>query len=186
MSDLPLITLDRLVRALAERSIAYAIIGGVAVSLRSTPRYTEDVDAVLWVREEAWSELIEHFRAHGLTAKAADPIAFALFNRLLLLQDADGVSVDLSFGALPFEEELIRNAESIELADGLTAAIATAEFLVVMKAIAWRPKDIQDIREIVAINPGLDRAFVMERFAPYAELLEFPERVTELEHLLLG
>jgi len=56
--------------------------------------------------------------------------------------------------------------------------------LVVMKAIAWRPKDKQDIREIVTINPSLDWDSVIESFTEYADLLETPERVDDLRALI--
>ena len=35
-----------------------------------------------------------------------------------------------------------------------------------------------------AVNPKLDREFVLTTFADYADLLEVPERVTQLEALL--
>ena len=184
MDDLPVITLKRLCREFDEYRIPYAIIGGVAVSIRSTPRYTKDVDAVVWVGEEGWIEFLSHITKRGLRVRADDPIRFARQNRLLLLTDEDGVHIDLSFGALPFEEQMIRNAEPIEVAEGCIASIATAEALVVMKAIAWRPKDKQDIREIVTINPSLDWDSVIESFTEYADLLETPERVDDLRALI--
>ena len=184
MPDLPLSTLKRLVDALVELQVPYAVIGGVAVSLRSVPRYTEDVDAVIWYGEDGWSEFLSQIEQRGFKARAANPIAFAQQNRLLLLTDDDSVHVDLSFGALPFEEETIRSAGLIEISEGFSAAIATAEALTVMKAIAWRPKDQLDIREIVAVNPDLEWEGVISSFAEYAELLEVPERVAQLRELI--
>jgi predicted nucleotidyltransferase len=182
--DLPLGTILRLVRALDSASAPYAIIGGVAVAIRSVPRFTNDVDAVLWVGEDAWEAFLRNLEHHGFTTRATNPIEFAKLHRLLLLTDEDGVQVDLSLGALPFEQEMIRNAEPIEIAPGLIASIATPECLVVMKAVAWRTKDIQDIREIVSINDELDREYIIEQFSMYAEILGVPERVAELEMLL--
>lgn len=184
MPDLPLMAIQRLVRELDDHQIPYAIIGGVAVSVRAVPRYTKDVDAVLWVGEDGWEEILESITRRGLKPKAVDPIRFARQNRLLLLTDQDGTEIDLSFGALPFEEEMIRNAEPIEIGDGCTASVATAEALVIMKAIAWRPKDQQDIRDIVEVNPELDWASVIEQFAEYAELLDAPERKYELQEII--
>ena len=184
MPDLPLVTLQRLVGALEEIHVPYAVIGGVAVSLRSVPRFTTDVDAVIWVGESGWDSLLSHLTNHGLKARASDPIGFARHNRLLLLTDEDEVEIDLSFGALPFEEDMVRNAESIEISPGLTASIATAEALVVMKAIAWRPKDQLDIRELVSINPDRNWSSVVTAFAEYAELLEVSERIEDLRQLI--
>ena len=184
MPDLPLATLQRLVLALDHIAVPYAIIGGVAVSIRSVPRYTQDVDAVMWFGETGWQELLDKLISHGFIARSSRPIEFARLNRLLLLVDKDGIQVDLSFGALPFEEHTVRNAERIEVADRLTAPIASAEALLIMKAIAWRPKDHVDIREIVAVNPGVDKSYVLTQFAEFAELLEVPERVSELRSMM--
>jgi len=184
MADLPLVTIQRLAKVLESYGIPYAIIGGVAVSIRAIPRYTKDVDAVLWVGESDWEKILAQVTQEGFTARAENPISFAQKNRLLLLIDEDGTQIDLSFGALPFEERMIRNAEPVEIASGCFATVATAESLVVMKAIAWRPKDIQDIRDIASINPDLDWNSVVEEFAEYAELLETPERVPALKELI--
>ena len=121
-----------------------------------------------------------------MKAGAADAIGFARHNRLPLLTYEDGVEIDLSFGALPFEEEMIRNAEPIEISPGCMASIATAEALVIMKAIAWRRKDQLDIQEIISINNKLDWDPIVDQFAEYAELLEVPERVAKLRALIIG
>ncbi|MEI8283178.1 MAG: nucleotidyl transferase AbiEii/AbiGii toxin family protein [Armatimonadota bacterium] len=181
MADIPLVTLQRLVAALDSVPALYAIIGGVAVSIQSVPRFTEDVDAVIWFGEDNWDVLLEKLTASGFTSRSGDPIDFARKNRIFLLTDHDGVHVDLSIGALPFEETVVRNADRIEIAPGTFASIATVESLIVMKAVAWRPKDILDIREIVSINPEFDRKYVVDTFSEYAELLEVPERVGQLE-----
>lgn len=75
------------------------------------------MDAVTWVGETYCEQIISQITKRGLAARVADPISFARINRLLLLTDEDGVHVDLSFGALPFEEEMIRNAELIEISE---------------------------------------------------------------------
>lgn len=186
MADLPLATIRRLVRALDQLRVPYAIIGGVAVSIRATPRFTEDVDAVVWAGEGDWEALLCGLQEQGLQARPNDPIAFARRNRLLLLEDEDSVEVDLSLGALPFEEELIESADLVEIMPNLTARIATAEALVIMKAIAWRPKDLLDIREIVGVAPNLDRDLIVKTFSEYAALLDALERVPMLIELLGG
>ena len=184
MPDVPLVTIQRLVRELEDNQIPYAIIGGVAVSIRAVPRYTEDVDAVVWVDDSRRSEFLAQITKRGLRPRASDPLGFARKNRLLLLTDEDGVHVDLSFGVLPFEEEMIRNAEPIEIAEGCTASIATARALVLMKAVAWRSKDLHDIVEIVSVNPDEDWGSVVDEFVEFAELLDAAERVEELRRLV--
>lgn len=103
--------LDRLIRPLAalmgwfEHSrIRAAIIGGVAVSLRAKPRLAEAIYAVVLERIPSlcWKAL----------RRVADAIEFALRTRVLLLRHAPtGIDVDVSLGALPFEEEVVDRSE---------------------------------------------------------------------------
>jgi hypothetical protein len=157
-------------------------------SLSLFRRYLDilNVDAVIWFGEDNWEEVVAKVGEFGLKPRSVDPVGFARRNRLLLLTDEDSVHVDLSFGALPFEEYTVVHAQQIEVAPGLFASIATVESLLVMKAVAWRPKDLQDIREIVAVNPDFDQKFVISTFSEYAELLEVPERVELLEQIFDG
>lgn len=184
--DFPLLALQRIAFSLDQLGVPYAIIGGVAVSIQSVPRYTEDIDAVIWFGEDGWQNLLESLKQHGFVPRAADPIQFAQRNRLLLLTDSNSVQIDIAFGALPFEEELVKTAKAVELSDGFRLKVASPEALVLMKAIAWRPKDQLDIRDLVSVNPHLDWQQVIEQFGEYANLLEVPERVEDLKNIVVA
>ncbi len=93
------------------------------------------------------------------------------------------MDVDISAGALPFEEEMIRRAREVILGRR-KIRIATPEDLVIMKMIAARPRDIADVEEMVAANPKLDRRRVRSFVRRFAELLEMPELAERLETLL--
>jgi len=66
---------------------------------------------------------------------------------------------------------------------GITAQIASKEALVVMKAIAGRPKDLNDILELLKMNPDVDRKYVESTVTEFAEALEAPEILTVLKGL---
>ncbi len=159
-------------------------LSGVAVALVSTPRYTAVVDAVILDIDDRLEWLIAELGKAGFTTRSADQVAMTRRTRVLTLTDRHGVGIDLMLGLLPFDEDLVARATNAVLSGGSTVPVALPEHLVVMKAIAWRPKDVQDIREIVAINPNLDRKYVVDTFTEYAELLEVPERVAELVEML--
>lgn len=101
-----------------------------------------------------------------------------------MMRDENGVGIDLMLGLLPFDFDLVSKAILATLSDSSTAPVASPEHLVVMKAIAWRTQDLQDIRELVSVNPTLDWAAVIATFAEYAELLEVPGRIAELQTLI--
>jgi len=183
MDELPVAALRRLVAALDSLNIAFAVIGGVAVSIRAVPRYTADVDAVIWTSHSDLQDLVVKLRGFGFATRAQDPIGFARRNRLILLEDPEGVHVDLSIGGLPFEENTIRNADRIQVENDLSIPVAGVESLIVMKAIASRPKDLEDIRNLLATNAPVDQSKVLTTVSEFAELLETPELTSQLEAL---
>jgi len=63
---------------------------------------------------------------------------------------------------IAFEEEMIRSAEVTEVG-GIRLPVPRPEDLLVMKAIANRPRDRVDIESLVSAYPELDREKVLSR-----------------------
>jgi len=85
--------------------------------------------------------------------RISDAASFARKNRVLLLQSRDGIGIDVSLGALPFEELAIRHATEFSFAPGLSIRTCSAEDLLVLKLFACRPLDLRDA-EGVALRQG--------------------------------
>jgi hypothetical protein len=151
------------------------VIGGIAASLQGQARVTEDVDAAILLEERSLDRFLEVAVAQGLKPRIPDAVAFARRSAVLLLEHAaTRVGVDLTISRLPFEREAIARARSI-VAGGLRFKIARPEDLVIMKAVAHRPQDLQDIRAIIAANPGLKVARVRARVKEFASAVDMPE-----------
>ncbi len=86
---------------------------------------------------------------------------------------------------LPFEEEALRRAET-KTVGSIRVPLPRPEDLVVMKAVAHRPRDLEDIRGILDADPGVDREAVRARVAEFSALLEAPEILRDLEEMLKG
>jgi predicted transcriptional regulator len=67
---------------------------------------------------------------------------------------------------------------------GIALPIPTPEDLVVMKAIAHRARDLGDIEGIVAMHPRLDTVRIRRLVREFAEVLEAPEIVADLDRAL--
>jgi hypothetical protein len=164
--------------------VPHALIGGVAVSLTVQPRYTNDVDAVIWVDRAQWESLVGAGAAHGFHPRISNLIEFAERSRVLLLTHTPtAINVDISFGALPFEKETIDRAQSFPLR-GTLLRVSTPEDLVIMKAVAHRPKDALDIGSIVSVAPNLDRQRIRRWVKDFADILEAPELLADLNRIL--
>ncbi|HVF86110.1 MAG TPA: nucleotidyl transferase AbiEii/AbiGii toxin family protein, partial [Pyrinomonadaceae bacterium] len=133
----------------------YVVVGGLAVTLIAKPRFTEDIDAVVWLEPEVWPDMLKQARLHGFVPRSQRPLEFAAqTNMLLLRHGATGVEIDLSCGALPFEREIIERAQAVEL-PGMTVRVVTPEDLIVTKGVALREQDVADIKTVIDVNKKL-------------------------------
>lgn len=161
-----------------------AIIGGVAASLLGRPRVTGDVDALVLVDDDAWKDFVAAGAIHGIRVRRLDAVAFARRSRVLLLRhEPSGIDIDVTVGLLPFEQELIARARRRRVG-GIAVPIPTPEDLVVMKAVAHRARDLGDIEGIVAMHPRLDVARIRRLVREFADVLEAPELLEDLERAL--
>lgn len=173
--------LTGLIEWLAGSNVPHAIIGGVAVSLIAQPRVTQDIDVVIWLPDEAWPELLTSGASFGFNPRIDQPLDFARRARVLLLRhEPSGISADISCGSLPFEREAIDRAITLHVA-GLTLKVSTPEDLIIMKAVAGRPRDRVDIESILDTNPQLDLERVRHWVREFANVLECPEMADDLE-----
>lgn len=181
--------LQALVAWLDDEHIPNAIIGAVGVCLAAQPRLTTDIDLVIWVDRDRWEALIDSAAANGFSLREdqlrdGDPLAFSVRTRVLLLtHEPSGVDIDLSFGALPFERELIDHADAVDVRD-FSVKVATPEDLIITKAVASRPKDIADIDLIVSVRKDLDLERIRYWVRQFADVLETPEINENLERAL--
>ena len=173
--------LNRLFQNFDQRSV---IIGGVAVGLLGKPRYTADVDAVVLLSTKKISNFLQLAHAENIVPRIENAEDFARKSRVLLLKYAPTeTEIDISLGIMPFEEEMIERGEIKSFAN-LSARLPTPEDLIIMKAIAHRPKDLEDIRTIVDKNPDLDHGRIEHWVKDFAELMETPELWGQIEKIL--
>ena len=121
---------------------------------------------------------------HAIEPRISDALEFARSSRVLLLvHRPSGIPIDIALAALPFEEKAIRSAVERTIGD-LHVPLPTVEDLIIMKAIAQRPKDALDIAALVEANPQIDVAGVTSVVREFAEALELPSLLDDLVHLL--
>jgi hypothetical protein len=135
---------------LESERIAYALVGGMAVSLRGQPRVTADVDMVIAVEIDRALALVERLgqsKFRPLFDGIEEVVARAFI--LPLRHRSTHVKLDLAIGLSGFERQAIARAQSVEVA-GSPISVATIEDLLIMKVLAGRPQDEQDIAGLVS------------------------------------
>jgi len=167
-----------------DQHVSYAVIGGAAIGFLAQPRTTQDIDAVTWLDLSEIPGFVESGARFGFLPRISDPIEFARKSRVLLLQHYETkIDVDISLGALPFEQEMIERAIEFTTPE-LTVQAATPEDLIITKAVAHRKRDLMDIDNLVSVHPNLDLARIRYWVGQFAAVLESPELVSDLEDLL--
>ncbi|TAH53620.1 MAG: hypothetical protein EYC68_02425 [Chloroflexota bacterium] len=160
------------------------VIGGAAVCLLGEPRMTADVDAVFLLSNDDLPNLLRAAHEVGFVPRIKDVESFARRNRLVMLRHPiTNVDVDISLGAMPFEIEAVERSRLVR-SGKLRVRLPTVEDLIILKAIAHRPKDLVDIQSLIDANPKLDRARIENWVKQYAELLEMPELWDDVAKLL--
>ncbi len=167
-----------------ERQWPFCFIGGLAVARWAVPRFTEDADMTLLTRflhdEEYATALLTRF-----AARRAEPLEFALRNRVIPLRHENGVEMDVALGALDFEDRAIQRATWWKTKGGGRLFTCSAEDLVVHKAFASRDQDWLDVESVMTTQQhNLNCAQILDELRPLAELKEDVAIVPKLEQMI--
>lgn len=141
----------------------FALVGGLAVSVRAAARTTKDVDLAISVRDDKEAEqLIGILQASGYQVQtiveqtATDRLATA---RLRHPSEAM-VFLDLLFSSSGIEPEIVEHAELMTVLTAHELPVATVGDLMAMKVLSRddrkRPQDWDDLRNLAAIATVAD------------------------------
>jgi hypothetical protein len=143
-------TLTDVVDFLGRNQLSFAVIGGIAVSLRGEPRFTADVDVVIRADVDGAMALVQQLQGTPFRPLFTDVSELVQRAFLLPLRHLDtNIKVDLAVGLSGFERQLVERATPVDVADR-AVPIATSEDLILLKVLAARPRDIADAQGIVA------------------------------------
>jgi hypothetical protein len=171
-------------RALDATRVPWMVIGGIATIVRGVRRLTTDIDALVEDDGLDVATLIAALGARAIQPRIPDAARFARANAVLLVRhQPSGVDLDVALGRTGFEREAL--AARVRATYGtVRVPMARADDLVILKAMAARPKDIEDAIALLVLHPAIDVARVRRRLAELAELADEPELVTGLEDIL--
>jgi hypothetical protein len=163
----------------------YILYGGMAVALWGEPRYTEDVDIVLFVRERDAHKFLRVASKKGFHVEedlAIQQLQVSGWARLPFGDRKSLWHLDLTLGDTPFDESALKRRVHVTLV-GHKVWAATAEDLLIYKLIADREKDRLDIETIVARQEKLDLVY-LRKWAGWWEREGIPKMKDRLERML--
>jgi len=174
-------TLADLVCWLDEAGVPYAIVGGLAASILGRPRITRDIDVLAILEEDAWGTLVASGKSRGFVPRISDCVQFARESRVLLLRhEATSVEVDLVCAGIAYEEQIVHQASSRDLST-IAVRLPRPEDLIIMKAVAQRPRDVGDIEGIVDVQATLDWDYIVDLAREFAEVLDSSDILRTVE-----
>jgi hypothetical protein len=152
-------TLAAACRALQQQGRQFALVGGLAVSVRAEARFTRDVDLAVVAVDDADAESLIFAMSHAGYQTVAT-VEYEAHQRLATarLRSRNGIAVDLLFASSGIEREIVERAESITLPDVGPVRVARAEELLAMKLLSMSPQRLQDrldAQNLVQFHPGI-------------------------------
>ncbi|HLW96662.1 MAG TPA: nucleotidyl transferase AbiEii/AbiGii toxin family protein [Solirubrobacteraceae bacterium] len=151
-----------LLRVLGEGLVDFVVIGGVAVVVQASPRFTRDLDICHSTTPENLERLAGvllslEARLRGVDADLpfkADARTLRRAGTLTLTTNAGDLDLLAEPAGSPGYAALRRRALVIDL-DGLAVRVASLEDLIAMKQAASRPQDLIDVESLEAARARL-------------------------------
>ncbi|HET7840404.1 MAG TPA: nucleotidyl transferase AbiEii/AbiGii toxin family protein [Terriglobia bacterium] len=177
--------LEKIALALEGRNIPYMVIGGQAVLLYGEPRLTRDIDLTLGVGLERWNEINELAKSLGWEPKATREFS----EKTMVLPCVDqrsGIRLDLIFSHSPYERQAMDRVRRVAVGKA-QVSFASPEDLIVHKVVAGRPRDLEDVKNILGKNRNLDLAYVKRWLVEFDASLQekFTERFEAVQKSVL-
>jgi predicted nucleotidyltransferase len=158
-------SLASLLARLTERRARFALVGGLAVSVRTEPRFTRDADVCVAVGTDSEAEeLVASLRAAGYRViSIVEQEATRRMATVRLVAERgrdDGVVLDLLFASSGVEQEVVETADELEVFEGVDAPVASVTSLIALKVLArddaTRPQDRVDLVALMRVASASD------------------------------
>jgi predicted nucleotidyltransferase len=149
--------------ALRKLDAKFALVGGLAVSARTEPRFTRDIDLAVAVPADKEAEaLVHNLRTHGYhpVAHLEQEATGRLATVRLQAGGATGTVIDLLFASSGIEPEVVAAAEPLEVLPGVRVPVARLSHLLALKVLSRedrsRPQDRADALTLLAAAQPAD------------------------------
>lgn len=147
---------------LTDARVSFALVGGLAVSARTEPRFTRDADLAVALASDAEAEHLIHrlrhcdYRVEAVVEQEA--IGRLATVRLTRSDVPRAPVVDLLFASSGIEPEVVAEAELLDLLPNLRIGIARTGHLIALKVLSrddvTRPQDLVDLRALLRVAPS--------------------------------
>ena len=169
---------------LERRNISYMLIGGQAVLLYGEPRLTRDIDITLGVDVDKLNNIISLVDDLCLKILSDNIETFVRETMVLpVVHEETGIRIDFIFSFSPYERQAIEKARKVRMLDQ-DVYFAAPEDVIIHKIVAGRPRDIEDVRDILLKMPEIDIAYIRQWLKDFSDALSDDEIKKRLESVI--
>ena len=174
--------LEKLAGSLDRHGISYMLIGGQAVLLYGEPRLTRDIDITLGLGPDKVSDVMKIVRNMGCKVLVESPETFVSKTMVLPCSEpSTDITIDFIFSFSPYERQALKRVKRVRI--GKThVCFASVEDLVIHKIIAGRPRDIDDVKNVLFKNKNIDAEYIRKWLVQFEESL-LKNFLTQFEEL---
>lgn len=140
-------------RAFDTLGIAWYLFGAQAAIVYGVARLTADVDVTVRAPTMPTSEWLATLEHNGFQGRFADPAFIARTRVLPVAHLKTGLPVDIVLSGPGLEDEFLERAV-VRSIDGVQVPVIEMADLVVLKILASRPKDLDDVVSLLRIHPN--------------------------------
>jgi hypothetical protein len=173
-----------LAESLAGLNVEWYLFGAQAAGLYGSARVTADVDVTVRLGGLDPAALKDALSAAGFELRVDDDDFVARTRVLPVVHARTGVPADLVIAGPGLEDLFFERVRTVDFF-GVDVPVAAAEDIVVMKLLAGRPKDIEDVEGILAAcADDMDLGLVRDTVAMLEEALDQGDLSPALEQAL--
>lgn len=153
---------------MSQEGLQWYLFGAQAAMIWGSPRFSADADVTVEIEKSRVGPFVEAMRRNGFDLRFSDSEFVERSRVFPFVHRATGVDLDVVLAGPGLEEEFMRRAMSVEVG-GAMIPVITPEDLIITKVLAGRPKDEEDIRNVIGFRKA---SLDAERIRTVLRLLE--------------
>jgi hypothetical protein len=102
---------------------------------------------------------------------------------LLLKHTQSDIEIDVILGGLPFEQDAVQRASTHRVGE-ISIRLPRVEDLVIMKVIAHRDRDLQDVEGLLNAHPDVNIEEIRQYVSDFATATSMSDLIVDFERIL--
>lgn len=162
----------KIAKILDKYEIPYMIIGGQAVLIYGEPRLTKDIDITIGLDIDLYDILLKAINEINLMPSVNNIKDFIKDTYVLPTYDRESnFRVDFIFSFSDYEKEALKRVKKIKIGKKYVN-FSSLEDLIIHKIISGRPRDLEDIKNVLIKNRDFNKNYVKQWLKEFEKILD--------------